>query len=196
MLLLELCALDKIIGSTTVNFIVWERPLGHGDLVIESSSQNYCSLGSASVALDLFPRTLEKCSEKANGSLTCSQSLSSNKLQKCLKCTWELSVLLKPDLVLSRQRFGRAEPSSEGPWENTQKKSTAGQLFIRFHQKVFNTPIVPGPNFKLKKTRRHVYNGLRVRLILFGDLSTMKQQSSSIQHSASSPPYGGEISKF
>jgi RAB protein geranylgeranyltransferase component A len=113
--MLELCVLDKIIGSTTSKCIVSKRLLRHGDLVIESSSQNYYSLGSASVALDLFPRTLEKCSEKVNGWLTSSHSLTSSKLQKCLKCTWELSVLFKADLVLSRQRFRRAQPFSEGP---------------------------------------------------------------------------------
>jgi hypothetical protein len=71
--------LDKIIGSTTVECIVCKKVVGHGDLVIESSSQNYYSLGSTPVALDLFPRTLEKCSEKVNGSLTSSHSLTSNK---------------------------------------------------------------------------------------------------------------------
>jgi hypothetical protein len=89
-------------------------------------------------------------------------------------------VLFRPDLVISRQRFGRPQHFSEGPWENAQKTSTTRQLYFRLHQKVFNAPISTELNFELQKTRRYVYNGLRVRLILFGDLSTMKQQLSSI----------------
>jgi hypothetical protein len=36
LLLLELCVLDTIIGSTTVNCIVCKKLVGHLDLVIES----------------------------------------------------------------------------------------------------------------------------------------------------------------
>jgi hypothetical protein len=62
-------------------------------------------------------------------------------------------VLFRPDLVISRQRYGRPQPFSEGPLENAQKMSTTGQLYFRLHQKVFNIPISTELNFELQKTR-------------------------------------------